>query len=59
MIPNLVHEMQGVWCCLDDVGRFIRGGQLGQNCPPLLQDPFLKEEDIVREIRSYLVNMLV
>ena len=59
MIPNLEHEMQGVWCYLDDVGRFIRGGQLGQDCPPLLQDPFLIEEDVVGEIRGYLVKMLV
>ena len=51
--------MQGVWCFLDDVGRFIRGGQLGQDCPPFLEDPFLIEEDVVGEIRGYLVNMLV
>ena len=54
---NLVGEMQGIWCSLDDVDGLIWEGQLGQNLPPFVQDPFLVEDDIVRETSGNLLNI--
>ena len=56
---NLVGEMEGIWCSFDDVDGLVWYYQLVQNIPPLVQDPFLVEADIVGESCGYLVNMVV
>ena len=58
-ITNLVHEMEGIWRSLDDVHGLVRGGPLVENIPPLVQDPFLVEIDIVAKSCGYLPNMVV
>ena len=52
---NLVREMQRIWCSLDDVDGLIWDGQLVQNLPPLIQDPFLVDADMVGETSGNLL----
>ena len=56
---NLVGEMERIWCSLDDVDGLVWYCQLVQNIPPLVQDPFLREVDIVAQTSGYLLIMLV